>query len=443
MNKPQTRYAKSGDVHIAYQIIGDGPVDLIYVPGFISHIGYAWEQPSYARFLRRLGSFSRLIWFDKRGTGLSDRVGIAPLEQRMDDVRAVMDAAGSNRAVLLGESEGGPMSMLFAASYPDRTVGLILYATFARRVWAPDYPWAATAEEREAYCQHVERDWGNEDAGDLLTTLPSVAGDPRYRKWFSEYERFSASPGAAAAIARMNSEIDVRLVLPVINVPTIVLHRTGDLDVNIEDGRYLASHIRGARLVELSGVDHDQWLGDAESILGEIEEFVTGSRTTAEPDRVLATVLFTDIVGSTERAVALGDQRWRELLQAHDAAVRREIAIAEGRVIKTAGDGFLVTFGGPARAIRCAAAIVSSVRSLGLEIRAGLHTGECEIMGSDVGGIAVHIGARVAARAAAGQVLVSAAVPPLVAGSGLRFEDLGLHDLKGIPGPQRLYRVIV
>jgi len=276
--QPETKYALSGDVHIAYQIVGDGPTDLVYVPGFTSHIGYAWELPLFARFLERLGTFSRLIWFDKRGTGLSDRVTIATLEQRMDDVRAVMDAAGSERAVLFGQSEGGPMCVLFAATYPERTVGLILYATFARRSWAPDYPWAPTLEDRQRHCEAIEQRWGQESGLDLnALSLPSVARDPYYRRWLANYERFSASPGAAIAVVRMNTEIDVRHVLPTIHVPTLVLHRRSDQTVRVEDGRYLASKIQAARFVELAGADHDEWVGDTESVLAEVEEFVTGA----------------------------------------------------------------------------------------------------------------------------------------------------------------------
>ena len=429
-------------MHIAYQIVGNGPTDLVYVPGFTSHIGYAWELPLFARFLERLGTFSRLIWFDKRGTGLSDRVTIATLEQRMDDVRAVMDAAGSKRAVLFGQSEGGPMCVLFSATYPERTVGLILYATFARRSWAPDYPWAPTLEDRQRHCEAIEQRWGQESGLDLnALSLPSVARDPYYRRWFANYERFSASPGAAIAVVRMNTEIDVRHVLPTIRVPTLVLHRRSDQTVRVEDGRYLASKIRAARFVELAGADHDEWVGDTESVLAEVEEFVTGVRPTPEPDRVLATVLFTDIVGSTERAGELGDRAWRDLLESHRAAVRLELARFRGREIDTAGDGVFAAFDGPARAVRCATAIIEGARALGLSVRAGSHAGECQVMGDKLAGIAVHIGARVAAHARAGEVLVSSTVKDLVAGSGLKFTDRGVHALKGIAGEWRLFAV--
>ena len=440
MDVPKTRYAKSGDVHIAFQVVGEGPLDLVYVPGFVSHIEYEWEQPRAAKFLQRLASFSRLIRFDKRGTGLSDRVsGIPTLEQRMDDVRAVMDAVGSEKAALLGISEGGPMSLLFAATYPQRTSALILYGSYARRAWAPDHPCGVSEEEMQRVLDAMERDWGGPATID--TRAPSMAHDEGYRQWLGNYLRLAASPGAALAIMRMNMEIDVRHVLPAIRVPTLILHRTGERLTRVEQARYMAERIPGAKLVELPGMDHTPYAGDADAIADEVEEFLTGVRHRAEPDRVLATVLFTDIAGSTERAVALGDHRWRELLETHHTLVRRELARFRGREIDTAGDGFLATFDGPARAIRCACAAGDAVRQIGIEIRAGLHTGECEVMGDRVGGIAVHIGARVAALAAPGEVLVSSTVKDLVAGSGLEFEDRGTHLLKGIPGEWRLFSV--
>jgi pimeloyl-ACP methyl ester carboxylesterase len=436
--QPETRYAKNGDIHIAYQVIGKGSVDLVYVPGFTSHIGYAWEFAPYARFLLRLAGFSRLIWFDKRGTGLSDRVAIATLEERMDDVRAVMEAAGSERAVLFGQSEGGPMCALFAATYPERTAGLIMYATFARRLWAADYPWAPTASERQRYCDEMERSWGRES--DLISvSLPSVAGDGQVRAWYASYERFSASPGAAVAVLRMNSEIDVRHILPAIRVPTLVLHRTGDRDVRVEEGRYIAGQIPHARFVELPGADHDEWIGDPDSVLAEVEEFVTGVRPVPEPDRVLATVLFTDVAGATERAAALGDRAWRDVLERHHAAVRKQLARFRGREIDTAGDGVFAAFDGPARAVRCALAVRADAPPLGLSVRAGVHAGECQVMGDKLAGIAVHIGARVAAQAAAGEVLVTSTVRDLVAGSGLTFADRGGFALRGVPGEWRLF----
>ncbi len=440
MDVPKTRYAKSGDLHIAYQVVGEGPLDLVLVPGFVSHLEFEWEGALTARFFQRLAAFSRLIRFDKRGTGLSDRPpGMATLEQRMDDVRAVMDAVGSQKAALFGISEGGPMSLLFAATYPERTSALVLYGSYARRAWAPDHPFGITEAEMGRALEALERDWGG-SAG-IEIRAPSMVHDEQFGRWRSNYLRLAASPGAAVAILRMNMEIDVRHILPTIRVPTLVIHRTGDRLTRVEQARYMAERIPGAKYVELPGIDHTPWVGDADAILDEVEEFLTGVRHGAEPDRVLATVLFTDIVGSTEQAARLGDRRWRELLESHHALVRKELARFRGREIDTAGDGFLATFDGPARAIRCACAISDAVKPLGIEIRAGLHTGECEVMREKLGGIAVHIGARVAALATPGEVLVSSTVKDLVAGSGLEFEDRGTHTLKGIPGEWRLFAV--
>jgi pimeloyl-ACP methyl ester carboxylesterase len=437
---PETRYAKSGDVHIAYQVTGAGPLDLVLVPGFVSHLEASWQLPRRARFFERLASFSRLIMFDKRGTGMSDRASqVFTLEQRMDDVRAVMDAVGSERAALFGISEGGPMSILFAATYPERTTALVMYGSYARRSWAPDHPAGLPDEEWEQLLGAIEHDWGGPRL--LRFFAPSVLENDEQQRAAASYLRLAASPGAALAVMRMNREIDVRPVLPTVRVPTLILHRVADGLTRIEQARYMASRIPGARLVELPGIDHIPWVGDQDAILDEVEEFLTGVRHGPEPDRVLATVLFTDIVGATERAATLGDRRWRDLLQQHHAAVRRELARFRGREIDTAGDGFLATFDGPARAIRSACAITEAVRLLGLDVRAGLHTGECELMDDKVGGIAVHIGARVAAEAKAGEVLVSHTVKDLVAGSGLRFADRGLHALKGVPGEWHLYAV--
>jgi pimeloyl-ACP methyl ester carboxylesterase len=436
---PETQYAKSGDVNIAYQVVGDGPLDLVLVPGFVSHLESDWDEPRSAHFLERLASFSRLIRFDKRGTGLSDRpAGLPDLETRMDDVRAVIDAVGSESAALFGYSEGGPMCCLFAATYPDRTTALVLYGTYAKRTDPDDdYPWAATWEQRQAYADQVEREWGFES--DLGTMAPNA--DAALTAWWRARARASASPGAARALILMNSRIDVRRVLPTIRVPALVLHRSGDRDSRLEEGRYIADRIPGARFVELTGDDHIPWI-DADQIVDEVEEFLTGVRRGPEPDRVLATVLVTDIVGSSERAAELGDRRWRDLLEAHHALVRGELARWRGREVDTAGDGFLATFDGPARGIRCACAIRDGLQALGLEIRAGLHTGECEIIGGKVGGIAVHTAARVAARAAAGEVLVSGTVRDLIAGSGIELEDRGVHALKGIPGEWPLLAVM-
>jgi class 3 adenylate cyclase len=435
--RPETKYTRSGDVHVAYQVVGEGSIDLVVVPGFVSHVEYIWEEPRAAEVLRRLASFSRLIMFDKRGTGLSDRGAAVPtLEQRMDDVRAVMDAAGSRQAALFGASEGGPMSLLFAATYPARTSALIIYGSYARRGWAPDHPFGVTADEMENLLAAVESGWGTPVGVD--TWAPSLARDDVLRQWWATFLRFAASPGAAIAVLRMAQEIDVRHVLPVITAPTLILHRTGDRLARVEQARYLAERINGAKLVELPGDDHLYFVGDANALVDEIQEFLTGVRGTPEADRVLATVLFVDMVGSTERAAALGDAKWRSLLATYHAQARKEVARFRGRIIDTAGDGVLAVFDGPARAIRCSAAIRDAVATQDLSVRAGLHTGECEISGDKVVGIAVHIAARVSALAAPGEILVSNTVKDLVAGSGLRFSDRGSHTLKGVPGEWRV-----
>ncbi len=436
---PETHYARSGDVNIAYQIVGDGPIDLVLVPGWVSHLELDWEELRYAHFLGRLASFSRMILFDKRGTGLSDRPGGLPdLETRMDDVRAVMDAATSERAALFGYSEGGPMAILFAATYPDRTSALVLYGTYAKRQDPDDdYPWCPTREDRVAAAAEIEQTWGNE--ADLGTMAPSA--DAAMVRWWRSRARASASPGAARDLILMNSQIDVRHVLPSVGVPTLVLHRDGDRDSRVEEGRYIARRIPGARFVELHGDDHFPAV-NGDDILDEVEEFLTGVRRGPETDRVLATVLFTDLVGSTERAVELGDRRWRMLLEDHHSLVRRELTRWRGAEVDTAGDGFLATFDGPARAIRCARSIRDALEELGLEMRAGLHTGEVERVGERVTGIAVHTGARVSAQAGPGEVLVSQTVRDLVAGSGIEFEERGEHELKGVPGRWRLYAVL-
>jgi class 3 adenylate cyclase len=436
---PRTRYVKSGEVHIAYQVLGDGPIDLLWVPGFVSHLEYDWEHPRPARFFRRLASFSRLIRFDKRGTGLSDRVAIPTLEERMDDVRAVLDATGSSRAALIGVSEGGPMSLLYAATYPERTSALVLYGSYARRAWAPDHPFGVTSERMRGILETLEKDWGASVAMEIWS--PSMLGDDAYKQWRATYLRLAASPGAAISVMRMNMEIDARHVLPAIGVPTLVLHRTGDRLTPVDQARHMAKHIRCAKLVELPGEDHTPWVGDTDALLDEIEEFLTGIRHGPEPDRILATVLFTDIVGSTKRAVELGDRDWRELLAQHHAIVRRQLARFRGHEVNIAGDGFLATFDGPGRAIRCAVSICREVRSLGIDVRAGLHSGECQVEDSKVEGIAVHIGSRVAATAKPGEVLVSSTVKDLVVGSGIAFEDRGTHALKGVPGEWHLFAV--
>jgi class 3 adenylate cyclase len=441
---PKIRYARSGDVNIAYQIAGDGPIDLVYVPGWVSNIETAWEDPHVSRFLERLASFSRLILFDKRGTGLSDRVSISELptlEQRMDDVRAVMDAADSQRAALFGASEGGVMCALFGATYPDRTAALLLYGSYAKGTASADYPHGLAEQEViDEFIEALTEVW--DDAGGLLNIwAPSASDDPVAQAAFGRYLRTGASPSAVVALTRMNAAVDIRQVLPVITVPTLVIHRSEDMIVPVKAGRDLAAKIQGARYVELSGEDHLWFHGDAAAILGEVEEFLTGTRATQIVDRILATVMFTDIVESTRKAAALGDRRWRDLLGRHDTLMHRELERHRGRAVKTLGDGFLATFDGPARAIRCACSARDALRGLGVEVRAGLHTGECELIGDDLGGIAVNIGARVGSVAGPGEVLVSRTVTDLVAGSGIEFTDRGVHSLKGVPGEWQLYAV--
>ena len=424
-------------MNIAYQVTGDGPFDLVLVPGFFSHIEIDWEYPEYARFLERLGSFARLILFDKRGTGLSDRgVGLPDLETRMDDVRAVMDAAGSESAALFGYSEGGPMGVLFAATYPERTRALVLYGTYAKRCNPDDeYPWAPTAEQRARDAAGFEATWGEDF--DLSVIAPNA--DPGMSAWFARRARAGLSPAGARDLILMNSKMDVRGVLPSVRCPTLVLHRTGDLDARVEEGRYMAARIPGARFVELEGDDHIP-IVDADQVLDEVEGFLTGSRPAPPSSRVLTTILCTDLVGSTERVQTLGDAAWASLLDRHNAAVRSELRRYSGEELDTAGDGFLAAFDGPARAIRCALGVREALRPLGLDVRAGVHTGEVERRpGDKPRGIAVHLCARVAALAGAGEVLVSSTTHDLVAGSGLSFEDRGEHELKGIEGPRRLF----
>jgi pimeloyl-ACP methyl ester carboxylesterase len=430
-------YTKNGDVNIAYQVTGDGPLDLVLVAGFVSHLEMDWEDPRSAHFLDRLGSFARLIRFDKRGTGLSDRPGYMPdLETRMSDVRAVMDAVGSKRAALFGYSEGGPMCVLFAATYPERTAGLVLYGTYAKRLRSADYPWAPTEEERRAYAEEIERDWAFE--ADMRRMCPSA--DKAMAEWWAARARAAASPGAARTLIEMNSQIDVREILPAIRAPTLVLHRTSDPDSRVEEGRYIALRVPGAKLVELAGSDHVPWI-DADQVVDEIQEFLTGVRPPPEQDRVLATILVTDLVASTETATRMGDKAWADLLATHHHTVRRELARFSGEEIDTAGDGFLAIFDGPARAIRCALAIEKILAGLDLSVRAGIHTGEIERRDRDIRGIAVHVAARVAAEAGAGEVLVTMTTRDLVAGSGLSFVDRGEKVLKGIDESRRLFAV--
>jgi pimeloyl-ACP methyl ester carboxylesterase/DNA-binding winged helix-turn-helix (wHTH) protein len=443
---PETMYARSGDVNIAYQVIGDAPIDLVFVMGWVSHLEYFWREPSFARFLLRLASFARLILFDKRGTGLSDRVPLnelPTLEQRMDDVRAVMDAVGSERAALCGVSEGGPMCSLFAATYPEKTLALVMIGTYAKRIRDDDYPWAPTTEQRQHFFDEMREQWGGPVG--LEERAPSAADDPEFREWWATYLRMGASPGAAVALTQMNAEIDVRHVLPSVHVPTLVIHRTGDRCLKVEEGRYVAERIPDAKYVELPGQDHLPFVGDQDAILDEVEEFLTGVRHTLEPDTVLATVLFIQIVDSKEHAKRMGNERWYALLDRLREQVRKEIEWFRGREIDMVGDRPLAIFDGPARAIRCASAISEYASRMGVTMRAGLHTGECEMVGPPgdikVCGIAPQIGAQVAAAAAAGEVLVSSTVKDLVAGSGIEFTDKGVHTLAGVPGIWRLFVV--
>ena len=439
--QPETYFAQSGEISIAYQVLGAGSLDLLVVPGFISHLEQAWEEPAYSQFLRRLASFSRLILFDKRGTGLSDRIaGIPTLEERMDDVRAVMDATDSKRAALFGISEGGPMSVLFAATYPERVSAMILYGSIARGAWAPDYPWGTRLDERfEDWLSGWRNEWGGPYA--IETWAPTAADDPGFRQWWAKYLRLGASPSAVINVFRMNAALDVREILPFVHVPTLVLHRSGDRAINIEEGRYLGRCIPGAKFVELSGDDHLWWVGDSDSIVNEIQVFLTGERPAIEPDRTLVTILITDIVGSTKRAAAMGDSAWGHLLARHNDVMRAEIAQSNGKVIKHTGDGFLATFDGPARAIRCAIAANEKMQRLGIEIRSGLHTGEVELVDGDIGGIAVHTAARVSDRARAGEVWTSRTVKDLVAGSSFKFSDQGSYSLEGVASDWPLFSV--
>ena len=444
MDAPETRYARSGEVSIAYQALGDGPPDLVFAPP-ITHLELAWESPATAGFFRRLASTCRLILFNQRGVGMSDRIsGVPPLESRMDDIRAVMDAAGSQRAVIFGLGDAGPLCVLFAATYPERTSALVLFNSAPRFVRNPQLPWLPTRAEQELVAEQFERHWGESAfmSESMKTVNPSIseADLPTVLRQL----RVSVSPGSAAGYIRMNMDVDVCDVLPLIRVPTMVMHRSGGGGWGIQSGRYLADHIAGARFVELPGADFMPHLGEQEPLFADLERFladVVEGKTEIEADRVLATVLFTDIVGSSEKAASLGDRAWRLLLERHHALVRRQLARFRGVEVDTAGDGFFASFDGPARAIRCACAIVEGVPELGLEVRAGVHTGECELANGKVAGIAVHTGARVASLAQPEEVLVSSTVKDLVAGSEIVFEDRGSHELKGIPGKWRLYAV--
>jgi len=433
-------YARSGDVHIAYTVLGDGPIDLVYTNGIWSNLEALWEEPRWVRYAERLASFSRLIVFDMRGVGLSDRGGEPPfLELMVEDAGAVMDAASSETAALFGASRAGVMAMLFAATHPERVRALVLYDTWAKNLRSDDHPYGATTAEDDEFVNRFVDEMGT--AQNLDLQAPSGLGDERFVRWWARFERLITSPAGFRELADVRRNSDVRAVLPLIQAPTLVLHRAGDRIVPVDQGRYLGQAIPNARFVELPGNDHIPFVGDADAIVDEVQEFLTGVRPIPDTERVLATVLFTDIVGSTERAAALGDRSWRELLQQHHALVRSELERFRGVEIDTAGDGFMASFDGPARAIRCACAIQDAVSQLRLEIRAGVHTGECERIGDKLSGIAVHIAARVAGTAGPGQVLVSQTVRDLVAGSGIEFEDRGEHELKGVSETWRLFSV--
>ena len=448
MDVPEIRYAKTTDgVHLAYQVIGDGPIDLMYVPGWVSNIELNWDNPRFARFLRRLASFSRLIVMDRRGTGCSDRLSpsdLPPLEMQMDDLRVVMDEAGSTRTALFGWDYGNHLCVLLAATSPERVTALVLYGPAASARPAPDHPWGWNSQQWDAFLSEMEAGWGTRAYVEafLKWAAPAAADDEPFLRWYERYCRQASSPGSAVALEKLLSETDYRHVLPSIHLPTLVIHHHDDPVERVESARYVADHIPGARFVEPSGSYASPLVGYSEEVLDEIEEFLTGARPVHEPDRVLATVLFTDIIDSTRMAAELGDARWKELLAQHDVRAKAEIADARGRYVHTTGDGLLATFDGPARAVRCAKAIAKAVQSLGIDVRAGCHTGEVELQGDDILGIAVHIGARVGALAGPGEVFVSSTVKDLVAGSGLEFEDRGEHELKGVPDRWRLFRVV-
>jgi class 3 adenylate cyclase len=438
---PTTRYARSGDASIAYQVVGDGPLDLLFLAGWLTQLEQLWEAPANRRFLERLTTFSRLIMFDTRGTGLSERVlETYTLEQEARDALAVLDAAGSERAALITYAQGGLVGALLAAEHPERVGALIMYASVARTSWAPDYDWAVTSDERAAMSERAVASWGEVGGGAVTELAPSMAGDPAFAAWFARMQRLAASPGEARIISSARVDLDVRDKLEQIRVPTLIMHRPQERVWDVRHSRYLAEHIDGARYVELDGIDSLPFVGDSDAIVEEVEEFLTGVRSGGEFSRALLTVLFTDIVGATAHAARLGDGRWRDLLAHHDEQVRAQLARFDGREVKTVGDGFLATFDGPpSRALRCSLAITRAARELGVEVRIGIHTGECELIGDDVGGMAVHIASRVSGLAAAAEVLVSGTVFGTVVGGPFAFEERGFHELKGVPGRWPLF----
>jgi class 3 adenylate cyclase len=433
-------YTKSRGLSIAYAVTGEGPIDLVVVPGFVSHLEAGLGQPAIGNFVRRLASFARVIVFDKAGTGQSDPVEDATtLEERMEDLVAVLDAVGAEQVALFGVSEGAPMCALFAASHPERTRALVMYGSYAKGIATEDYPWAPVREQVELGSELIEEEWGTGIFLDVYA--PSRADDPEFARWWAQYQRLAASPGMAKAVARLAAEIDIREVLPAISAPTLVLHRSGDLLWPVEGAKFVSEQIKGSRFVVIDGIDHFPFVGDTDALLSEVETFLTGSRAEPHPERQLLTVLFTDIVDSTRRGAELGDRRWRELLEGHDDVVRGQLNRFRGQEVKTTGDGFLATFDGPARGIQCAQAIAQGVRPLEIEVRAGLHTGECEIRENDIGGIAVNIGARISTLAGPSEVLVSSTVRDLVVGADFDFEPRGSYALKGVPGEWSLFSV--
>lgn len=440
MQPPRTRYAKSGEISIAYQVLGDQPLTLVFAPGWISHVEVMWEDPHFTQFVTRLAAFARVVLFDKRGTGASDRDGGYPtLDDRMDDIRAVMDAVGAERAALFGVSEGGNMSTMFAATYPERVSHLVLFGCFAKRSWSPDYPWAPKPDERQAWIDGLEHEWT--DAPDIASLAPSRLGDQVFSDWFGRMYRMAASPGSARRLAELNTKIDVRATLPAITAPTLLLYSRDDTAARVEEGQYIADRIPNARLVTFEGADHLPWTSNTEQISGEIEEFITGVRGGPAGDTMLSTILCTDIVGSTARRAALGDADWSKLISAHDAGVRAVIRRRQGVEINTTGDGVLAAFSSPSRALRAAFEIQDMARSLDLALRAGVHTGECQRIGAGVSGIAVDIAVRVSSQAQADEVLASRTVRDLTIGAGFTFEEAGTHALKGAPGEWQLLRV--
>jgi len=440
MQRPETRYTRCGNVAIAYQVVGNGPIDLLYAQGWLGNIEYAWESPDYARFLTRLSRFSRLILFDKRGTGMSDRdVSFPTLEQRTEDIKAVLDVVGSKQAALFGISEGGTMASLFAATYPERVSALVLFGCCARNAWAADYPWGQTEESRQRSVASLLKNWGR--PFNLSEAAPSVAGDARVQDWYAAFLRFSASPSAAERIARLNYEIDIRAILPAIQASTLVLHREGDHWAKVEEAEYLAKHIPHARLRLLPGEDHIPWYGDQELLVGEVEEFLTGHRRTTATGRALLTILLTDIVDSTTAVSAMGDDRWRNVLDHLDGTVSRRVAAHGGRKIKHTGDGYLLAFTGPTPALECARTLNRDSEALGLHLRTGIHTGECDRRGDDLSGLAVHLAARIMAEAGRNEILVSRTVKDLAVGSGLSFASVGAFEFKGIPESWDVFRL--